>query len=229
MRLLISIGLVLVSSSGAYSQHRGGFSPVVAPPVVRTAPPICIRPPAQPWGVQQQFGARPPVGWWRHNRFNRVNGAIIPYVVPYPIFTGDGYASEMPYPPYPYEQMQPQPQQQPPPPVTVVMPPQQSAPPATINQYVPDADPAPPPENSSVQVYQVPASPRPEPAEPPRPAFFIALKDGWVYTTSQYWVESGTLHYITAQGTHNQVSLNLVDRQTSARLNRGRDFQLPPP
>jgi hypothetical protein len=41
-----------------------------------------------------------------------------------------------------------------------------------------------------------------------------------------YWVEDGTLNYITPQGEHNQVSLPLIDRDTTARLNRGSRFQL---
>jgi hypothetical protein len=72
-------------------------------------------------------------------------------------------------------------------------------------------------------------SAQPEPAEPQRPMIFIALKDGWVYTASDYGVERGTLHDITTQGTHSQVSLDLVDREKSARLNSGREFSLAPP
>jgi hypothetical protein len=43
-------------------------------------------------------------------------------------------------------------------------------------------------------------------------------------------VEGETLHYVTNQNTHNQVSLDLVDRELSDRLNRERqvDFRLPP-
>ena len=96
--------------------------------------------------------------------------------------------------------------------------PQQPAPPVIINQYVPEPGPTPPAQNSTVQVYQAPTSPQPEPAEPQRPMIFIALKDGWVYTASDYGVERRTLHYITTQGTHSQVSLDLVDREKSARL-----------
>jgi hypothetical protein len=58
---------------------------------------------------------------------------------------------------------------------------------------------------------------------------FIAMKDGWVYTAWDYWVERGTLHYITTQGKHNQASLELVDRQATVRLNSGKEFHLPPP
>jgi len=59
---------------------------------------------------------------------------------------------------------------------------------------------------------------------------FIAFK-GHVCTAIAYWVQGDTLHYITAQGSHNQVSLVLVDRPTSAKLNSGRLVKLilPPP
>lgn len=224
MRFLISIGVFLAFASGAYSQHRGGFA---AGPIARPVPPMSIRPPAPCCGVSPPGVVRPPGAWWRHGGtpgfgFNRFGGAVVvPYVVPYPAYTDSEY---YPDPPYAYQQQQP-----PPPNTTIVMPPQQSGPPVTINQYAPDAGQAPPPHDSpAVQTYQA-VSPRPEPAEPNPPMFFIALKDGWVYTTSVYWVEKGTLHYITAQGKHNQVSLDLVDRQTSAKLNEGRaEFRLPP-
>jgi hypothetical protein len=55
------------------------------------------------------------------------------------------------------------------------------------------------------------------------------MKDGWVYIARAYWVENDTLHYITLQGGHDQVSLPLVNREVSIRLNakRGDEFQLP--
>ncbi len=71
-------------------------------------------------------------------------------------------------------------------------------------------------------------APSPERPEPPRdqPLFFIALTDNSVYTAVAYWVEQGTLNYITPQGEHNQVSLSLIDRDTTDRLNRGSKFQI---
>jgi len=210
MRLLISIGLCLVSSSGAYCQHRGGFSPI-APPVVRPVPPMSVHPPISPGGV------RTPVEWWRCKRSPGMSETILPYFVPYPVYSNGEYYPDNPSP---FEQQVP--------PVMGVMPPQQPVQPVITNQYVPDPVPARPPTTPSVQVYQVPASQRSEPIEPQRPTIFIALKDGWVYTASDYWVENGTLHYIAARGKHNQVSLDLVDRQTTARLNHGGEFQLPP-
>lgn len=234
---------------GIASRVRGGFSPV-GPPVVRTGPPTGIRPGAQSWGaglpigarpsvprwgvhppngVSPPTGVRPPDAWCGHDRFNNWDdGAIslVPYAVPYPVyFNGGSYPG---YPngeyyleiPYSYD-----PQFGP----AMARMPAQPPPPVAMNQYVPDPGPAPPGEGSTVQANQAPTSPRPDPVEPQRPTLFIAMKDGWVYTASDYWVEGGTLHYITTQGKHDQVSLDFVDRQTSARLNSDKVLQLPPP
>jgi hypothetical protein len=59
--------------------------------------------------------------------------------------------------------------------------------------------------------------------------FFIALKNGTVFVGVAYWIVDGTLHYLTLEGSHNQVSLDLIDRATSAKMNeRGRvPFILP--
>ena len=55
------------------------------------------------------------------------------------------------------------------------------------------------------------------------------MKDGWVYQARAFWVDKDTLHYITASGRHNQVSLGLVNRDISKRLNakRADEFYLP--
>ena len=44
------------------------------------------------------------------------------------------------------------------------------------------------------------------------------------------WVEGDTLHYFTDGSTHNQVSLSLVDRELTRRLNEesGLQVKLPP-
>ncbi len=135
----------------------------------------------------------------------------------YPVYVG-GYS--------PYEQ--PAYQQQPPN-ITIVMPPQpqaQPVSPVTINQSF-----APEPVRSSIQTYQAPA-PAPVPVPVPESEgviFLIALKDSSVYSAVAYWLEGDTLHYITPQGKHNQVSLDLVDRAISEKLNQGRkvEFRLP--
>jgi hypothetical protein len=55
------------------------------------------------------------------------------------------------------------------------------------------------------------------------------LNDGSVYTAIAYWVEASTLHYMTPEYIHNQVSLALVDQKTSAALNTNQSVPLPPP
>ena len=59
--------------------------------------------------------------------------------------------------------------------------------------------------------------------------FFIALKNGSVYSAVAYWVDGEMLNYITPQGKRNQMSIDLVDRDLSVKLNEGRqvDFHLP--
>lgn len=59
--------------------------------------------------------------------------------------------------------------------------------------------------------------------------FLIAMKDHTIYAASAYWVEDATLNYITIQGSQNSASMDLVDRDLSARLNRDRKvaFGLP--
>jgi len=85
--------------------------------------------------------------------------------------------------------------------------------------------PQPGEERPTIQTYSAPSAPRPEPSQD-QPLFFIGLTDNSVYTAVAYWVEGGTLNYVTPQGRHNQVSLSLIDRETTARLNRGGRFQL---
>lgn len=82
--------------------------------------------------------------------------------------------------------------------------------PAIVNGHLQNAEPA---------VAAQPVCPPPEREDPVQ--FFIALKDGLVTRAVAYWVRERTLHYITVQGSHNMVSLELVDRQRSAMLNHG--------
>jgi len=94
-----------------------------------------------------------------------------------------------------------------------------------IREYSSDA-------NGGIRVYgpQSSAAETQAPAAGESPTFLIAFKDHTIYNAIAYWVEGETLHYVTNQNTHNQVSLDLVDRELSDRLNRERqvDFRLPP-
>lgn len=115
---------------------------------------------------------------------------------------------------------------EPAPQITIIMPPQPAPAPVTINQYF--SGEAKPAERETVSTYQAPVK---TPVEPPADSviFLIALKDSSVYSAAAYWVEGDTLHYITPQGRHNKVSLELVDRPLSEKLNQGRkvEFRLP--
>ncbi|MGD0202038.1 MAG: hypothetical protein ABSD27_14965 [Bryobacteraceae bacterium] len=121
-----------------------------------------------------------------------------------------------------------------PPNITIVMPPQPSSPPLTINQSFPpgsskDMQHGPGAADASASSDRQ-DQPEASPAQEERALLFVALKDNSVYTAVAYWVEDGTLYYTTPQDHHNQVSLDLVDRERTARLNAGSDggLRLPP-
>jgi hypothetical protein len=245
MKKLLVVGVLLLSANLAWSQRvRGGglpyrtygsshgFGNILFP---GTGSP----PPLNPGiGHIQRLGAtiagRPilPVDGGRSHRGRTV---VVPYA--FPVMVG-GYG-------YPY--MEPQPQ------VIVQAPPAPAAPqaPVIINQYY-SADTARPtmreyregelPESSGSRMreYQAPGiAPR---EEPPKPAarntaaedqatiYLIAFKDGNIHPSLSFWVQGDTLHYITMRHTHNQASVDLIDRELSKRLNEERnvEFSLPP-
>lgn len=63
----------------------------------------------------------------------------------------------------------------------------------------------------------------------PGPLYAIAFKDHRVEAAVACWTDGPMLHYVTRQGAHAQVRLDLVDRGLSNRLNRGvtPEFRLP--
>jgi len=171
-----------------------------------------------------------------HGAGGHARTIVVPYA--YPVYFGDyghnGYNNA------------PQPQ-----PITIVVPQQQqTVPTVIINQsFAADRqDPDPDQQEaenqqgaqSGVRVYKTPVHRQPVDAEPPRPLrtnpavddratiYLIALKDNSVHSAIGYWVEDGTLHYVTQQGTVNRVTLDQVDRQLSDQLNSERkvDFQI---
>jgi hypothetical protein len=90
----------------------------------------------------------------------------------------------------------------------------------------PPADrPADPP---SMHSYRAPRSSA-APAAPKPMQFSIVLKNGVTHSAVSYWVMSGILTYVDANGEEHHVPLSMVDRARSARLNesRGVDFALP--
>jgi hypothetical protein len=124
------------------------------------------------------------------------------------------------YDPYSYPQDQGSGQQN----ITIVYPPQQPTP-VIVNQVPANAAPpetasAPQPESqSNLRSYRAPSNgPSSQPDD--QETYFLAFKDHTVYPAVAYYVEGDTLHYFTAGNKHNQVSVSLVDREMTERLNR---------
>ena len=107
-----------------------------------------------------------------------------------------------------------------------------TAPPAPPAPMAPAA-PAPPPPVIINNYYGYPPPPGPEsgqgqpegaarPGDPlaePQNYYLIVYKDHSIHAALAYWVEGGTLHYVTTDNAHNQVSLDLVDIAASTKLN----------
>jgi hypothetical protein len=180
-----------------------------------------------PGGVVPNF-ARP-------NRTGRRNAPVTAY--PYPVYVGggygggyygggysDGYAADGGGGPPQQGQQQPNVTQ---PNVTVVMAPPQ---PVIINvgpgggQYAgaPERQPGMQEPSSSPAAEESAAADEPQ-------HYLIAFKDHTIYSAIAYWVDGDTLHYFTAGNTHNQVSVSLVDRALTQRLNKesGVEFKIP--
>lgn len=60
--------------------------------------------------------------------------------------------------------------------------------------------------------------------------FIIALKDGSKRYPTMAWVQGGQLHYIDSEGHQQVLSANVIDRDTTDRLNRQKNLnlRLPP-
>jgi len=224
VRVLIGIGLLAATAFQAPAQRRG--NPVIGGPANPVIP-----------GVAQPLSSSRPAasGFWRgsqgksfsqghafrHQQSFAGSVASIPYIVPVPVYVGDSfvggpYGQGIPATDDPSAPAEPLPV----PPPTMIAPTAGRLP-AIIDGHLQTAEPEP-----AIPVERAcPQAQREDPVQ-----FFIAMKDGWVTIALAYWIREGTLHYITLEGSHNMVSLNLVDRPKSARLNEaGRvPFILPP-
>jgi hypothetical protein len=154
------------------------------------------------------------------------NGVVaVPYYVP--IYVG-GYAGYSGY------------SEGPPPDAAGAGPAQGGTPSNVIVVYPPASGPPPVFGGGFGETGVAPPPPPPQPAAPasasdqqspfvPASYYLIAYKDHTIYSAVAYWVEGDTLHYFTTGATHNQVSLALVDRDLTQRLNEelGNNLQLP--
>lgn len=219
--VLLAVGLLAAGdlaaqrSSLARRASPSGFGNVVfpgtgGPPRVRSSSGIRANPPRRGSGGHQGHQGGPGRG-----------ALIVPWVVPV-----GGY--------YPYAEPEPVQQE---PNVTVVVP-QQPPAQVIINQnFAPEA-----PARPVVREYEVDPSGNGNiyesrrrevetTAAPPeeRRSYLLAFKNHTIYIAFTYWLEGDTLHYVTNDGIHNQISLDLVDVALSTKLNRERavDFHLP--
>ena len=89
-------------------------------------------------------------------------------------------------------------------------------PPVIINNYYG----YPPPPGAEYGQAQPEGAARPgDPLSEPQNYYLIVYKDHSIHAALAYWVEGGTLHYVTTDNAHNQVSLDLVDIGASTKLN----------
>ena len=116
----------------------------------------------------------------------------------------------------------------------------QAAPSVVINQgYVPQqANPvvrdysadAPPDQQSGMRVYQNQSHPYGDGSQDDKPTLYlIAFQDHTIVQALGYGMDGGALHYVSVEHSLNQVSLDLIDRDLSQRLNdeRSVQFKLP--
>lgn len=242
MRLIgFASGILLVSALSMFGQPSrpvsvGGFGSVLYPGTGH--------PPARPLGgINSTFPGR-------------VGGTIrgVPFANPRPVHPNHGYGQIIAYPVvvggyggyYGYD-----------PSYGAGYPPDQTpivntnaAPSVVINQnFIPErANPVvreynpqdQPSDSSGMRMYEAPPShpyaDQQEQAATPRQRasdeatiYLIALKDHNIVQALGYWMEGSTLHYVNAEHSLNQVSIDLIDRDLSQRLNdeRGVEFKLP--
>ena len=238
-----SVGLLLLLSVAAFGQRgaavrgavRGGantssyarpnsygsvsgFGNVVFPGTGHAPVNTSITDPGFAGRLGSTVAGYPPTAVGGRGRGRGGNVVYVPYPVGVPVYSDYGGGE----PPVTYVY------QQPPQAPTVII--NQNFVPETarpvVREYTQDA-------SGGIRVYEPPSmnAAAPEPAPQENPTYLIAFKDHTIYATPAYWVEGDALHYITGQNTHNQVSLDLVDRELTERLNRERnvDFRLPPP
>lgn len=253
MKTLGGLSVVLILSGALFAQNRSGF--VNNQGIVRSFPSV-IYPggtSALP-GVQRTVGsvlhpgggtqiAVPGIPFQQGNIYSygssglysgrRSNGGVVnsyavPVAVPVPVYLGNGYGNGYDDPSA-YAQGYASPAAagpgapaQAPPNVIIIYPQGAGAPPP---YGMPPAQPAMVAPAAQTGDGSGPAAQTGETAT----HYFIALKDHSIYSAVAYWVDGDTLHYFTTGSTHNEVSLSLVDRDLTKRLNDESGLQLSLP
>jgi hypothetical protein len=84
-------------------------------------------------------------------------------------------------------------------------------------------------DQSGMRVYEGPRPPVPAAKDDVPTLYLIAMKDHTIVQALGYWQENGSFHYVSAEHTVNQVSMDLIDRDLTQRLNyeRNVEFKFP--
>ena len=221
MRALNGFCIALLSVTGLAAQYRGnptpymtgGFGNVLYPGgvtnpaagIVRFAPNV-----AYPGGGGPHFNVPYSSGY---RPSTRATGGYV-YSYPYPVYVGNysdygaGYVDPSAVPAQP--------------PAAPVA----TATPIIINIGVPSAAPAQPRPAAPPEAYQQQPPSQEEDSGSEPVHYLIALKDHTIYSAVAYWVDGSTLHYFTSGNVHNQVSVSLVDRELTERLNKETGLQV---
>jgi len=218
-----ALATVLAFAVAGFAQRTGAGSGHASAPAPRPAPVVKAQPAAPQASARiatPSAGiATPGTGInqmkpvYGHNGYRRFHpgGTVILYAYAYPVFIG-GYA-DYGYAAYPDSGYATDPGTGP----QVIM----------NDNYVPErANPVMhdyTEESSGVQSFEAPGRESlSNSSDDGTDYYLIAFKDHSIYSAFAYWVENDTLHYVTPQRVHNQVSLALVDRQLTDKLNSGR-------
>lgn len=113
---------------------------------------------------------------------------------------GSGFYGPQYYPPQPA---------QPPANTTIVFPPQ---PPVVAPQPVPFPQLIPDDHAPDVPVRPAVAAPAREPVVQQEYPALIAVKNGNLYSAYQYWFKGKTFHFITTNGEHHQIPVDMLER-----------------
>jgi hypothetical protein len=218
--LLLSL-LVVASASAQHTYDSlGGYGNVLYPGTGHAPNAPFLSNVAQSHGGGSRNGGRQRVG----------GGAIVPFPLYYGNYFGNYYDPNSAPPP-----QQDQGNQVP----SVVI--NQTFIPDRPNPMVQDYGGGQP---SGMTLYQGPPGPYQQQDAGPGPAptrqrmmngsdeptlYLIAFRDHSIVQALGYWMEGGTLHYVSVEHTLNQASIDLIDKSLSQRLNdeRGVEFKLP--
>jgi hypothetical protein len=208
MRTLVGGGFSLLLATGVFAQYHGGLSnsrPVFGGGATRSGGTSARQNSRRQLFLPGAGGSATVITY----------GYPVPYA--YPVYVGGYLDNDGPAAPAPQQ-----------PPTSTTIYPSQPAP-VTSNDIGSDNAQDDPTTPTAAVAERQPVE---EPASTSEPShYLIAFKDHTVYSAVAYWVDGDTLHYFTPGNTHNQVSLSLVDRGLTERLNKesGLDMKLPSP